>query len=297
MARLRREAGLCVGDNEPYSGRDEHGYSIFVHGEDVGVPYGLLEIRQDLIDTAAGQSRLGRPHGRRARRTCWPTTACSRRGGGDMALRDPDFTIGIEEEYLLVDRARRGTSCPMRRPACSRNARSALKSQVMPEFLRSQIEVGTAVCHQSSEARADLARLRADGGGDRRAARPGADRRLHPSLRRLERAEATPTRNATTCWPATCRRTARRLVICGMHVHIGIEDPELRIDLMSQIGYFLPHLLALSTSSPFWSGEDTGLKSYRMAVFDELPRTGLPELFDSWGEFERHLEGADQCRA
>jgi carboxylate-amine ligase len=74
-----------------------------------------------------------------------------------------------------------------------------------------------------------------------------------------------------------------------MHVHVGIEDPELRIDLMGQLAYFLPHLLALSTSSPFWDGQDTGLKSYRIAVFDEMPRTGLPELFDSWGEFQRHL--------
>jgi carboxylate-amine ligase len=82
---------------------------------------------------------------------------------------------------------------------------------------------------------------------------------------------------------------ARRLVICGMHVHIGIEDPQLRIDLLGQVAYFLPHLLALSTSSPFWRGEDTGLKSYRLAVFNELPRTGLPELFESYGEFERHL--------
>ena len=82
----------------------------------------------------------------------------------------------------------------------------------------------------------------------------------------------------------------RRLVICGMHVHVGIEDAELRIDLMSQVAYFLPHLLALSTSSPFWEGEDSGLKSYRIAVFDELPRTGLPEQFESFGEYERHLQ-------
>src|SRR3546814_20790371 len=74
-----------------------------------------------------------------------------------------------------------------------------------------------------------------------------------------------------------------------MHVHVGIADPDLRIDLMSQAAYFLPHLLALSTSSPFWRGLETGLKSYRIAVFDELPRTGLPEQFDSYGEFERHL--------
>ena len=83
---------------------------------------------------------------------------------------------------------------------------------------------------------------------------------------------------------------ARRLLICGMHVHIGIEDDEMRIDLMNQVSYFLPHLLALSTSSPFWRGEDSGLKCYRLNVFDELPRTGLPSRFDSYGEYRRHVD-------
>jgi carboxylate-amine ligase len=82
---------------------------------------------------------------------------------------------------------------------------------------------------------------------------------------------------------------ARRLVICGMHVHVGIDDDELRIDLMNQISYFLPHLLALSCSSPFWGGRDTGLKSYRLTIFDALPRTGLPERFASWAEYQRHI--------
>ena len=83
---------------------------------------------------------------------------------------------------------------------------------------------------------------------------------------------------------------ARRLMICGMHVHVGIDNDELRIDLVNQMAYFLPHLLALSTSSPFWQGDNTGLKSYRLSVFDELPRTGLPERFDSYGEYQRHIE-------
>jgi len=83
---------------------------------------------------------------------------------------------------------------------------------------------------------------------------------------------------------------ARRLLICGMHVHVGIEDEETRIDLMSQFAYFLPHLLALSCSSPFWEGQNTGLKSFRLTVFDALPRTGMPENFASWAEYERHIE-------
>ena len=81
---------------------------------------------------------------------------------------------------------------------------------------------------------------------------------------------------------AEMQGAARRLVICGMHVHVGIDDDELRIDLMNQMSYFLPHLLALSCSSPFWLGRDTGLKSYRLTIFDALPRTGIPERFASW---------------
>jgi carboxylate-amine ligase len=86
------------------------------------------------------------------------------------------------------------------------------------------------------------------------------------------------------------QQVARRLLICGMHVHVGIDDDDLRLDLMGQVSYFLPHLLALSTSSPFWKGNDTGLKSYRISVWDELPRTGLPENFESYTEYRRHVE-------
>jgi carboxylate-amine ligase len=85
------------------------------------------------------------------------------------------------------------------------------------------------------------------------------------------------------------QEVVRRLVICGMHVHVGIEDDNQRIDLMSQAIYVLPHLLALSTSSPFWEGRRTGLMSYRVAVWDELPRTGVPEPFESYGEYSRHV--------
>ena len=82
---------------------------------------------------------------------------------------------------------------------------------------------------------------------------------------------------------------ANRLTICGMHVHVGVEDPEHRIDLLNQIPYFLPHILALTSLPPFWQGRNTGLKSYRISVFDELPRTGLPEKFECYGEYERHV--------
>ncbi|SNR85944.1 carboxylate-amine ligase [Puniceibacterium sediminis] len=81
----------------------------------------------------------------------------------------------------------------------------------------------------------------------------------------------------------------RRMLICGMHVHVGIDDNTLRADLMRQMSYFLPHLLALSTSSPFWQGEDTGMASYRISVFDNLPRTGLPPQFESWEDYHRSV--------
>src|SRR5690606_26994335 len=88
----------------------------------------------------------------------------------------------------------------------------------------------------------------------------------------------------------TMQVVARRMLICGMHVHLGIEDEALRFDLFGQLPYFLPHLLALSTSSPFWRGEPTGLRSYRLAVFNEMPRTGLPPAFASAEEYARTLD-------
>jgi carboxylate-amine ligase len=83
---------------------------------------------------------------------------------------------------------------------------------------------------------------------------------------------------------------ARRMLICGMHVHVGVGDDDTRIDLMNQLAYFLPHLLALSASSPFWEGEDTGFRSFRTSVVSGLPRSGLPARFASWGEYRRHVD-------
>ena len=202
-------------------------------------------------------------------------------------MSEPAFSIGIEEEYLLVDRASRELASDPP-PEMLSECQALLEGQVSPEFLRAQIEVGTTVCHSVADARAELSRLRRTVAGV--AARHGLApiaAATHPSA--LWHRQKTTDRERYTLLARDIQAPARRLVICGMHVHVGIEDPELRIDLMGQVAYFLPHLLALSTSSPFWAGEDTGLKSYRIAVFDEMPRTGLPELFESWGEFQRHL--------
>ncbi len=204
-----------------------------------------------------------------------------------MALAEPEFTLGIEEEYFLVDRATRDV---VNDPPAAMLAEceGLLAGQVGPEFLRSQIEVGTRVCRSLAEARADLCRLR------RTVAEVAARHGMAPIAAATHPfarwdAQKTTERRRYADLQDDLQGVGRRLAICGLHVHIGIPDNELRIDLLNQASYFLPHLLALSTSSPFWRGDNTGLKSYRLAVFDELPRTGMPERFDSWGEYRRHV--------
>ncbi len=201
---------------------------------------------------------------------------------------EPEFTLGIEEEYFLVDRATRDVVDDP--PAAMlADCEALLAGQVGPEFLRSQIEIGTRVCTSLAEAGADLRHLRRTVAAV--AARYGMApiaAATHPFAR--WDAQKTTERRRYADLRDDLQGVGRRLAICGLHVHIGIPDNELRIDLLNQASYFLPHLLALSTSSPFWRGEDTGLKSYRLAVFDELPRTGMPERFDSWGEYRRHVD-------
>ncbi len=205
-----------------------------------------------------------------------------------MGAVEPEFTLGIEEEYFLVDRATRDVVDDPP-PAMLADCEALLAGQVGPEFLRSQIEVGTRVCTSLGEARSDLCRLR--GTVAAVAARHGMApiaAATHPFAR--WDAQKTTERRRYADLRDDLQGVGRRLVICGLHVHIGLPDNELRIDLLNQATYFLPHLLALSTSSPFWRGDNTGLKSYRLAVFDELPRTGMPERFDSWGEYRRHVD-------
>ena len=200
----------------------------------------------------------------------------------------PSFTLGIEEEYLLVDRDTRDLihEAPASMMA---ECEALLEGQVTPEFLQCQIEVGTRVCGSMAEARADLAHLRrtvarvAEGHGFALIAAS-----THPFAAWGEQKRTAKERYETI--EADLQRVVRRLMICGMHVHVGIEDDETRIDLMNQVVYVLPHFLALTTSSPFWQGEPSGLRSYRIAVWDEMPRTGLPDAFDSFGEFRRHLD-------
>lgn len=204
-----------------------------------------------------------------------------------MAVPQAEFTVGIEEEYLLVERGSRDLVEEAPAPLMA-DCQARLEGQVSPEFLRSQIEVGTRVCRSLAEAREDLTRLRAT------VCEVAAQYDLAPIAASTHPFAAwdrqRPTdRDRYLLLARDLQGVGRRLVISGMHVHVGIADPDLRIDLMNQVAYFLPHILVLATSSPFWRGIDTGLMSYRLAVFDGLPRTGLPDHFSSWGEYERHV--------
>jgi carboxylate-amine ligase len=211
-----------------------------------------------------------------------------------MTEREPSFTIGIEEEYLLVDRQSRDLATDPPETLMS-ECEQRLEGRVSPEFLQSQIEVGTHKCGTVKEACAEIAHLRKTVGevaSEHGLALLASS--THPFAAWEEQKHTDKERYNILA--RDMEAVARRLVICGMHVHVGLDDDDLRIDLMGQISYFLPHLLALSTSSPFWRGENTGLKSYRLAVFDELPRTGLPEMFDSWSEYSLHLDSIVQAK-
>lgn len=208
-----------------------------------------------------------------------------------MSLREPSFTLGIEEEYLLVDIISRDLAADPPKELFSECEAELAEfgGQVTPEFMRSQIEVGTRVCKTIQEARADLARLRRTIAAC--AARHGLApiaASTHPFADWGDQQHTDKERYNVIV--ADLQMIARRMLISGMHVHVGIEDDDLRIDIMNQASYFLPHLLALSTSSPFWRGKPTGLHCFRLAIFDELPRTGLPESFSSYAEYARTID-------
>lgn len=205
-----------------------------------------------------------------------------------MATKQPTFSIGIEEEYLLVDKQTRDLA-PEPPAELLAQAEKASAGQITPEFLRSQIEVGTRVCRSVQEARDQLVELRSivSTTAEEFGLAPIAAS-THPFAHWDSQHHTNKERYNVLA--QDLQYVVRRLVICGMHVHVGIDDDDLRIDLLSQAPYFLPHLLALSTSSPFWQGEATGLKSYRLSVFDELPRTGIPHTFASYSEYERTIE-------
>jgi carboxylate-amine ligase len=196
----------------------------------------------------------------------------------------PSFTIGIEEEYQTVDPETRDLRSHIHTEILPQG-KLRMEERVKAEMHQSVVEVGTRVCNCIVDAQTDLFDLRRQMIGLARenglllvsgATHPFADWRaqeIYPDDRYKQVVE-------------DLQLVARANLIFGLHVHIGIEDREMSIRLMNSMRYFLPHILALSTNSPFWMGMNTGLKSYRAKVFDKFPRTNIPDSFSSWGEFE-----------
>ncbi len=203
------------------------------------------------------------------------------------------LTIGIEEEYQIIDPDSRELTSYIQE--FLEKGRIVLKDQVKPEFMQSQVEVGSHVCRNVKEARQEVIRLRSMVAEvaekyNRRIVAAGT----HPFSRWLDQDISEYPRYYGLL--NDMKYLARRLLIFGMHIHIGIPNNDLRIDVMNQIRYFLPHLLTLSTSSPFWNGHDTGLKSYRSVVFEDLPRTGIPSHFNSFEDYNRYVETLIQTK-
>ncbi len=202
-----------------------------------------------------------------------------------MAL--PRLTIGIEEEYQIIDPETRELTSYIHE--FIEQGRVVLQGRIKPEFMQSQVEVGSHICHNIKEVRQEIIRLR------RTASELAEVNGLCIAAASTHPFSAWTTQKITageryTKLEADMGEVARRLLIFGMHVHIGIEDRELMIDVMNQARYFMPHILAFSTSSPFWQGRETGLKSYRSIIFEDLPRTGLPPTFSSWADYQRVVD-------
>lgn len=198
------------------------------------------------------------------------------------------LTLGIEEEFQIVDA--RGdlrahidavTAAAERQPDLEPDA-------IKPEMLQSVVEVGTRVCRNIEEARAEVVRLRGTlveilGESDLRLASAGT----HPFSDWKDQVVTQKQRYLDL--EQEMQDVVRELLIFGLHVHVGIPDPNIRIDIFNEARYFLPHLLSLSTSSPFWLGRDTGLKSYRSILWSRFPRTGIPPQFETWEDFSGYV--------
>jgi carboxylate-amine ligase len=208
----------------------------------------------------------------------------------DGALIDhsrPSFNIGIEEEYQTVDPVTRDLKSHIHAEIVQKG-RLLMAERVKPEMHQSVVEIGTSVCENIQEARDEIRSIRrqivtlARANGLRLSA--GG---THP-FALWSKQEIYPDERYRVI-VEDLKMVARANLIFGLHVHIGVEDRETAIQLMNNARYFLPHLLALSANSPFWLGMETGLRSYRCKVFDKFPRTNIPDIYQSWSEFENYV--------
>ncbi len=201
-------------------------------------------------------------------------------------MEAPAFTLGVEEEFQILDPETRELRSHVQE--ILDEGKLVLKERVKPEMHQSVIEIGTGICKNIAEVRQDVGEMRTEIvrlaiKNGMRVASAGthpfsnwADQKIFPDPRYDKVVEEM-------------QQLARANLIFGLHVHVGIKDRSLAFQIMNEALYFLPHLLALSTNSPFWLGRNTGLKSYRTKVFDRFPRTSMPEYFETPAEFDEFV--------
>lgn len=199
----------------------------------------------------------------------------------------PAFTLGIEEEFQVIDPETRELRSHMHQIV--EGGKVVLKEQVKAEMHQSVVEVGTNICKDVKEARVEVTYLREMVA--KLAAKQGlkiAAAGTHPFSRWQDQLITDHPRYEEII--REMQDAARSNLIFGLHVHVGIEDREIGLRLMNQARYFLPHIFALSTNSPFWEGRNTGFKSFRTKVFDKFPRTGIPDEFGSASEYDDYIK-------
>ena len=213
--------------------------------------------------------------------------ASAKRTARKPRKRDHIFTLGIEEEFQIIDPETRALRSHIQEILA--DGKIVLKERLKPELHQSQVELDTDVCKDAREARRQVVDLRSELA--RLAARDGlkiASAGTHPFSHWMDQLITTDQRYTTIV--NDMQQIARVCLIFGLHVHVGIPDREEAIDIMNQARYFLPHIYALSTNSPFWLGQNTGLKAYRQMIFERFPRTGIPDAFESLSEYEDYLK-------
>jgi len=204
-----------------------------------------------------------------------------------MGTKDHVFTLGIEEEFQIIDPETRELRSHIQQILTG--GKMILKERVKPEMHQSVVELDTEICSDARCARQQVVDLRSELAN--LAARDGlkiASAGTHPFSHWMDQLITLDERYATIV--KDMQQIARANLIFGLHVHVGIPDREEAIDIMNQARYFLPHIYALSVNSPFWLGQNTGLKAYRQMIFERFPRTGIPDAFESLSEYEDYLK-------
>jgi carboxylate-amine ligase len=200
---------------------------------------------------------------------------------------DGQFTLGVEEEFQIVSPETRELHSYISR--LIEDGKAVLRERVRAEMHQSVVEIGTGICNNVAEVRSELIEMR---GELSRLAKKGGLAIVGASTHPLSDWRTQEITDATRYHELVgeLQELARANLIFGLHVHVGIKDKEVAIELANQVRYFLPHLLALTTSSPFWLGYPTGLMSTRCHIFKRFPRTGIPDHFESYKQFQTFVD-------